>query len=398
MVSLGRHFVPNPVLSDIIPRGPAHRIPFSFHTRYDGLARRIILRSYVGGSLAETRHLYFSSRWQVLEERLESGGQLAATADRQFVWGLRYIDDLLLRDRDTNSNGTLNERLYALQDANWNVTAVADPTGAIAERYAYTPYGTPFFLSPTFTPRAASQYDFATLYTGRHFDAPTGLYYYRARYYQPGLGVFVGRDLIPYGRTANLYEYVGGNPIAWGDPAGHEAQYCGLYPGYMGIGSMGGAIKRWEREAAAAKAKELCANIDYCSAFCTRKGCTRELCEKSMTEFVMAVNDTWILGLGYWFGREWYFGWNTCSRWVSDLEKRLPENFGFDDPCIIVGGLKIHPLSDTGWARDHIVYSIRMCDDTRINADNGAWGGGDHIFVGRRPNANAVGATSDATN
>ena len=227
MVSLGRHFVPNPVLSDIIPRGPAHRIPFSFHTRYDGLARRILLRSYTAGSLAETRHLYYSSRWQVLEERIESGGQLAATADRQFVWGLRYIDDLLLRDRDTNSNGTLNERLYALQDANWNVTAVADPTGAIQERYAYTPYGTPFFLSPNFSPRASSQYDFTTLYTGREYDAPTGLYYYRSRYYQPGLGVFVGRDPVRYrGSKWNLYEYVKGSPTGITDPNGQAPWYC----------------------------------------------------------------------------------------------------------------------------------------------------------------------------
>ncbi len=76
----------------------------------------------------------------------------------------------------------LDERLFALQDANWNVTAVADPTGAIQERYAYTPYGTPFFLSATFTPRASSQYGFAALYTGREYDAPTGLHRYNGRH------------------------------------------------------------------------------------------------------------------------------------------------------------------------------------------------------------------------
>ena len=264
MVSLGRHFVPNPVLSDSIPRGPTYRIPFSIHTRYDpwnrlvrvadgadsvaefdydGLARRILLRSYVGGSLAETRHLYYTepSRWQVLEERLESGGQPAATPDRQFVWGLRYIDDLLLRDRDTNSNGTLNERLYALQDANWNVTAVTDETGAIQERYAYAAYGTPLFLSPAFTPRASSQYHFTTLYTGREYDAPTGLYYYRMRYYQPGLGVFVGRDPIGYHDSTSLYQYALTNPVRFFDPSGNSAILAGCGVGFAG-GAFGGAF------------------------------------------------------------------------------------------------------------------------------------------------------------
>src|SRR5690606_7964917 len=75
---------------------------------YDGLNRRITKAS--GGS---TRHYYYSDQWQVLEERLDSD----TTADRQYVWGLRYIDDLVLRD-------TPSERLYALQDALFNVVAL----------------------------------------------------------------------------------------------------------------------------------------------------------------------------------------------------------------------------------------------------------------------------------
>ena len=43
----------------------------------------------------ETRHFYYSSAWQCLEERIDT----SSDADRQHVWGLRYIDDLVLRDR-----------------------------------------------------------------------------------------------------------------------------------------------------------------------------------------------------------------------------------------------------------------------------------------------------------
>ena len=73
----------------------------------------------------------------------------------QNLWGLRYIDDLILRDRDSDSNGTLDERLYCLQDPNWNVIAVAGTDGAVVERYSYTAYGTPAFLTSVFGSREA---------------------------------------------------------------------------------------------------------------------------------------------------------------------------------------------------------------------------------------------------
>ena len=94
---------------------------------------------YTAGVLTETRHLYYSSDWRALEERLGA----SAVAERQCVWGQRYVDDLLLRDRDTNADGTLDERLYALQDPNWNMTGVADSGGLVQERYAYDAYGVP---------------------------------------------------------------------------------------------------------------------------------------------------------------------------------------------------------------------------------------------------------------
>ncbi len=97
---------------------------------YDGLNRRTLKEVYISGSLEEVRYFYYSDQWQVLEERVEDnyyGSSSSAagtpTVDIQYVWGLRYVDDLVLRDRDTSDpkNGVLNERLYALQDANWNV-------------------------------------------------------------------------------------------------------------------------------------------------------------------------------------------------------------------------------------------------------------------------------------
>ena len=149
---------------------------------------RTVKKTYSGGQLAETRHFYYNAGWQVLEER--AGASTAA--NRQYVWGVRYMDDLVLRDRDVAAGGDLgvtgsglDERFYAMQDPNWNVVAIANVSGTVQERYRYTAYGTPTCLTSSFAPRNpnASAYAWDALYTGRQLDAETGLYQYRNRYY-----------------------------------------------------------------------------------------------------------------------------------------------------------------------------------------------------------------------
>jgi RHS repeat-associated protein len=58
------------------------------------------------------------------------------------------------------------------------------------------------------------------LFTGRRFDTDTGLYYYRARYYNPYIGRFLQTDPIGYGDGMNPYRYCRNNPVAYKDPIG----------------------------------------------------------------------------------------------------------------------------------------------------------------------------------
>jgi apolipoprotein N-acyltransferase len=77
----------------------------------------------------------------------------------QYVWGLDYIDSAVVRFRDSDSNGTLDETLYVVHDANFSVTAVIDTSGDAQERYTYTPYGIRTVLDGSFGARGGSTRD-----------------------------------------------------------------------------------------------------------------------------------------------------------------------------------------------------------------------------------------------
>ena len=178
--------------------------------QYDSVNRRILITDYDNSSdpaTSEVRHLYYSLQSQVIEERADSSDDAA----QQYVWNLGYIDDLLLRDRDTNGNSTLDERLYALTDLRYSVMALANSSGTIVERFRYEAHGrstalTADFASRTLGPNGdGSQYAWEYRYTGRELDLGTGLYYFRARYYHADLGRFISRDPIGYVDGMSLY-------------------------------------------------------------------------------------------------------------------------------------------------------------------------------------------------
>jgi len=77
--------------------------------------------------------------------------------------------------------------------------------------YAYSAYGEAQTLGP--------DEGNPLQYTGRENDG-TGLYYYRARYYDPVLKRFISEDPIGIEGSINPYTYVNGNPLSYSDPEG----------------------------------------------------------------------------------------------------------------------------------------------------------------------------------
>ena len=57
-------------------------------------------------------------------------------------------------------------------------------------------------------------------YTGRERDADTDLMYYRARFYDPQVGRFIGEDPIGLNGGINPYAYAANDPAALIDPSG----------------------------------------------------------------------------------------------------------------------------------------------------------------------------------
>ena len=175
---------------------------------YNGLNHRV---KKTVGSVVTTSH--FNQQWQELESI--TSGQVTS-----YVWGTRYIDDLVLREKG-------NERLYALADPNWNVVAVVDATGTVQERMKYDAFGKITWLDSAFATKANSGFVWSRTFTGQVLDSETGLMLYRNRYYHTGLGRFVKRDPIGYwAGDTSLYRYVGNKTTTFLDPIGFETICC----------------------------------------------------------------------------------------------------------------------------------------------------------------------------
>jgi RHS repeat-associated protein len=106
---------------------------------------------------------------------------------------------------------------WALTDHQGTVRDVVDSQGNILNHISYDSFG-------NLTNESNPDVDFRFGYTGRELDEETGQYYYRARYYDAGVGRFISEDPIGFeAGDPNLYRYVGNSPANYTDPSGNNA-------------------------------------------------------------------------------------------------------------------------------------------------------------------------------
>jgi RHS repeat-associated protein len=99
-----------------------------------------------------------------------------------------------------------------LTDALGSTLTLSDSAGAPQTSYTFDAFGN------TASTGTATTNSFA--YTGRELDS-SGLYFYRARYYNPVLQRFISED--PARSGGNFYTYAGNDPINHTDPSGQFA-------------------------------------------------------------------------------------------------------------------------------------------------------------------------------
>jgi len=159
---------------------------------YDALGRR------VGQTASSLTTQYVYDGLNAAQEQFSSGG----VADMLPGVGL---DENFAR---TDSSGS-----YAmLADLLGSTIGLVNSSGALGTQYQYGPFG-----QTTMTGASSTN---PLQYTGREMDA-TGLYFLRARYYNPIAQRFVSPDPIGLsGGQVNLYAYVFNQPMDWTDPLG----------------------------------------------------------------------------------------------------------------------------------------------------------------------------------
>jgi RHS repeat-associated protein len=99
---------------------------------------------------------------------------------------------------------------YYHADGLGSIVKMTDSAGAVVQTRQYDAWGN--------IEVGADQPGYA--FTGREWDPEIGLYYYRARYYDPKVGRFISEDPIGFAGGMNFYGYVHGNPTGHLDPFG----------------------------------------------------------------------------------------------------------------------------------------------------------------------------------
>ena len=158
--------------------------------RYDPLGRRIEVNS--AGQI--TRYVYDRDN---IHLEYDGNNNLAAS----YVTGLAADKPLeMVRG---------GQAYYYLLDGLGSTIGLVDSSGKIAVSYSYDGFGRLFTTSTL-----ANPYTF----TGRPYDAKSGLYYDRGRYFDPQIGRFLSPDTVT---SINPYPYADNAPTNLVDPSGH---------------------------------------------------------------------------------------------------------------------------------------------------------------------------------
>jgi RHS repeat-associated protein len=304
------------------PNGIINMNPFSDSQNYDWDEenRLVLVRGREFDSVAY-QYDALGRRVKTISERSETAyiyDGLDVVMDDDSITGVTIYQNAPGIDNKLKMKNS-GDNQYFLTDHLGSTVALADSSGNLTDSISYDSFGN------------TTKKSFATRYrfTGREFDEITGLYYYRARWYDAKIGRFISEDPIGFrGGDINLYGYVKNNPINFKDPSGldylifENGQMTWVYTGYQSVTTLAptddGILfpqerlkeveigrKTWNANsgcecAAQAKEKSKIPSGDYFTSPSDKE--THPGGEHSWGDFSYRLHEHW----GTWFYRNWY--------------------------------------------------------------------------------------------
>jgi len=176
-------------LTSVVLPGSGGTISFA----YDPFGRRIEKVT------PSTTSIFAYDGDNLIEEANSSG-----TAVARYSQGLNIDEPLaMLRSSATS---------FYNADGLGSITSLGNAAGTLAQTYTFDSFGNQTASSGSLTNPFQ--------YTAREFDPETGLYYYRARYYDPIAGRFLGEDPTRFVAGFNFYTYTENDPANYIDSWG----------------------------------------------------------------------------------------------------------------------------------------------------------------------------------
>ena len=180
--------------------------------RYDAFGRRSLISTVEGAGLSIDVAILNDGSDRAID--ITQGGLGQAVPIRRYTHSAN-VDEPLQVETFTVA-GDFDAAYTYHADHLGSIRYLTDSSGTIVNAYDYDSYGRPMF--------GVTAFDQPFAYTGREWDAATGLYHFRARAYDAETGRFLQEDPIGFQEfDVNPYKYAGLNPLFYKDPTGFSA-------------------------------------------------------------------------------------------------------------------------------------------------------------------------------
>lgn len=184
---------------EFLPNLPVNTLDFA----YDDAGNRI------KKTVNNTDTTYYLNNGLVVLNELNGSGVISKTIVQGLNEQIAQID----------AQGVVT---FSHSDTQGTVLMLSNEQGAVVQQFDYDPFGA--LIGNVSAAGLSAESQSRYLYTNQEFDVESNLYYYNARYYNPVIGRFISRDIIPgnIGDTLsrNAYIYVKNNPLRYTDPSG----------------------------------------------------------------------------------------------------------------------------------------------------------------------------------